>query len=62
MADNSFRMHLTDAAGTALGMECDFTPFLTEDDYDNLRWYLEEYMDPPDRRALVRAQGIEKSA
>ena len=35
-------------------------PFLTEDDYENLRWYLEEYMDLPDGGAVVRAEGIEQ--
>src|SRR5436189_3975640 len=59
-ADNSFRVQLTDAGGAALGVACDFTPFLTEDDYENLRWYLEEYMDLPDGGAVVRAEGIER--
>ena len=42
-----------------LGVEVPFTPFLTEDDYDNLRWYLEEYMDLPDGGAVTRARGVE---
>lgn len=36
-----------------------FEPFLTDDDYGNLRWYLEEYMELPDGGAVVRAAQIE---
>ena len=36
-----------------------FTPFLTDADYDDLRWYLEEFMDLPDGGAVVRAQRVE---
>lgn len=36
-----------------------FKPFLTVDDYDDLRWYLEEFMDLPDGGSLTRAQRIE---
>src|SRR5262245_30256865 len=36
-----------------------FTPFLDDQDYDDLRWYLEEYMDLPDGGSVVRAQRIE---
>lgn len=36
-----------------------FTPFLKDADYDNLRWYLEEYMELPDGGAVVRAERIE---
>jgi hypothetical protein len=55
-----FRVRLTDPAGTALGVELDFQPFLSEEDYENLRWYLEEYMELPDGGAVTRAEGIEK--
>ena len=58
--DNRFDVQLTDAAGNARGVPAEFTPFLTEDDYENLRWYLEEYMDLPDGGAVVRAIGIER--
>ena len=47
-ADGRFDLLLTDAAGNARGVTGDFTPFLADDDYENLRWYLEEYMDLPD--------------
>src|SRR4051812_46506226 len=57
--DQGYRVHLEDANGTPLGVEVPFTPFLSEDDYEDLRWYLEEYMDLPDGGAVVRAQRIE---
>jgi hypothetical protein len=55
-----YRTRIIDAAGNTLGTEIPFTPFLTEDDYKNLRWYLEDYMDLPDGGAVTRARGIEK--
>src|SRR5436305_12599480 len=58
-ADPGYRAHLADAEGNRLGVEVPFTPFLEESDYDDLRWYLEEYMDLPDGGAVVRAQRIE---
>jgi hypothetical protein len=58
--DQSYLAHLTDAGGNALGVEVPFAPFLTDDDYENLRWYLEDYMDLPDGGAVTRARGIEK--
>jgi hypothetical protein len=58
--DGRFRVQLTDAKGVACGAAGDFTPFLTEEDYENLRWYLEEYMDLPDGGAVVRADAIER--
>jgi hypothetical protein len=59
-ADGRFDLLLTDAAGNARGVTGDFTPFLADDDYENLRWYLEEYMDLPDGGAVKRAEGIEQ--
>src|SRR3954471_8258170 len=58
--DGRFRVQLTDAAGGGCGAAGDFAPFLTEQDYENLRWYLEEYMDLPDGGAVVRAGDIEQ--
>src|SRR5436190_23111264 len=58
--DSRFRVQLTDAAGKECGVARDFAPFLSEEDYENLRWYLEEYMDLPDGGAVVRAGGIER--
>ena len=59
-ADQSYRAGLTDADGNRLGVEVPLTPFLTEDDYENLRWYLEEFMDLPDGGAVTRAQRTEQ--
>ena len=36
-----------------------FGPFLTDSDYDNLRWYLEDFIDLPYGGSLVRAQRLE---
>jgi CHAT domain-containing protein len=58
--DGRFRVTFTDVAGNECGVAGEFAPFLTDDDYENLRWYLEEYMDLPDGGAVVRAQGIEQ--
>src|SRR5258706_3702634 len=56
---DGYRAQLADADGTKLGVEVPFTPFLGDDDYEDLRWYLEDYMDLPDGGAVVRAQRIE---
>ena len=56
---NNYRVSLTDGDGKAIGVEVPFTPFLTDTDYDNLRWYLEEYMELPDGGAVVRAAHVE---
>jgi hypothetical protein len=58
-AGNGHRASLTDGNGKSVGVEVPFTPFLTDDDFDNLRWYLEEYMELPDGGAVVRAERIE---
>lgn len=50
---------LADARRRRLGVAVPFTPFLSEDDYEDLRWYLEDYMDLPDGGAVTRAQRIE---
>lgn len=48
------------AAAGALAIEIPFQPFLTEDDYENLRWYLEDFLDLPDGGAVVRAKRVER--
>jgi tetratricopeptide (TPR) repeat protein len=58
-ASNSYTAALTTDDGTSLGVAVPFTPFLTEADYGDLRWYLEEYMELPDGGAVVRAERIE---
>lgn len=55
----SYSARLADADDKELGVEVPFRPFLAEDDYEDLRWYLEEYMDLPDGGAIVRAERIE---
>ena len=59
-ADQDYRAGLTDADGKRLGVEIPLAPFLTEDDYENVRWYLEEFMDLPDGGAVTRAQRTER--
>jgi tetratricopeptide (TPR) repeat protein len=58
--DKSYVVQLSYAGGKKLGAAVPFTPFLTEKDYEDLRWYLEEYMDLPDGGAVVRAQRVER--
>ncbi len=60
-ADKSYRAQLAGADGNKLGVEVPLTPFLTEDNYENLRWYLEEYMDLPDGGADTCARHIEQA-
>ncbi|MFL6203238.1 MAG: CHAT domain-containing protein, partial [Thermoanaerobaculia bacterium] len=60
-ADAGYRAHLADARDRRLGVEVPFTPFLAEDDYEDLRWYLEDYMDLPDGGAVPRAERIERN-
>ncbi|HBL28217.1 MAG TPA: hypothetical protein DD490_15390 [Acidobacteria bacterium] len=55
-----YHAQLADAKGRRLGVEVPFTPFLSEKDYEELRWYLEDYMDLPDGGAVVRATRIER--
>src|SRR5262245_31930169 len=56
---DSFTIRLEEAPGHTVGVPASLTPFLTEDDYENLRWYLEDYMDLPDGGAVVRARAVE---
>ncbi len=58
-ADTGYRARLANADGN-VGAEAPFTPFLAEDAYEDLRWYLEDYMDLPDGGAVVRARRIER--
>jgi tetratricopeptide (TPR) repeat protein len=44
----------------AQGVSVPVPSFLTDRDYDDLRWYLEDYMDLPDGGSVTRAEGIEK--
>jgi tetratricopeptide (TPR) repeat protein len=58
--NGSFTVRLEDTPGHPVGVPATLTPFLDEDDFENLRWYLEEYMELPDGGAVIRAQGIEQ--
>src|SRR3712207_2261445 len=58
-ADPGYRVQL--AYGDDHGVEVPFTLFLTEEDYEDLRWYLEDYMDLPDGGAVTRARRIEQN-
>ncbi len=59
-ADESYVARLADAGGTALGVEVPFKPFLSDEDYEGLRWYLEDFLDLPDGGAIVRARRMEE--
>lgn len=54
-----FCVSLTNGDGEPIGVEQPFSPFLTDADYENLRWYLEEYLELPDGGAVIRAATIE---
>jgi hypothetical protein len=60
-AETGYRAQLADGRDRRLGVEVPFTPFLTEADYEDLRWYLEDYMDLPDGGAVTRAERIEQN-
>ncbi len=57
--EKRYLVRLTDSAGLPVGVEVPFTPFLGDDDYESLRWYLEDYLDLPDGGAVVRAEAVE---
>ena len=52
--ETSFTVRLEDVAGHTVGVPAEFNPFLSDGDLEELRWYLEDYMDLPDGGALVR--------
>jgi CHAT domain len=52
---------LTCTLGGEAGVPQPFVPFLGRDDHEDLRWYLEDYMDLPIGGAKVRAERIERS-
>lgn len=58
--NGAFAIRLEEAPGKTVGVPGALTPFLDEEDYESLRWYLEDYMDLPDGGAVVRAQGVER--
>ncbi len=56
---SSRRVSLTDGERKPIGVDLSFEPFLSDADYGNLRWYLEEFLELPDGGAVIRAQRIE---
>ena len=60
--NGSFTVRLEDAPGNAVGVAATLTPFLSNSDFENLRWYLEEYMDLPDGGAIVPGRRGRKAA
>ena len=46
--ETSFTVRLEDVAGHTVGVPAEFNPFLSDGDLEELRWYLEDYMDLPD--------------
>ncbi len=62
--DGTYLARLIDTAaeaGVPSAIEVPFKPFLTEEDYEDLRWYLEDFMDLPDGGAVVRARRVERN-
>lgn len=59
-ADSGFGVRIVPTSGNA-SAPIPFTPFLDNEDFEDLRWYLEEFMDLPDGGSLVRAHRVEES-
>lgn len=57
--DGAYVVHLDNSWGGPHGKPLPFTSFLEEQDFEDLRWYLEDFMDLPDGGSVVRAQRIE---
>jgi len=57
--EGAFKVQLEDEPEHAVGSPRSFKPFLEDSDFEDLRWYLEEYMDLPDGGAVVRARRVE---
>src|SRR2546423_692800 len=58
-ADNEYRVQLQHSTGGDTQGSQPFTPFLEDKDYEDLRWYLEDFLDLPDGGAVHRAARIE---
>jgi hypothetical protein len=59
--DGSYKVRLDNNWGGNAGEPLPFEIFLTEDDHEDLRWYLEDFMDLPDGGSEVRARRVEQS-
>jgi tetratricopeptide (TPR) repeat protein len=60
-ADGAYTVRLDNNWGGGAGEPLPFEIFLTEDDHEDLRWYLEDFMDLPDGGSAVRARRVEQS-
>ncbi|HEX7679252.1 MAG TPA: CHAT domain-containing protein, partial [Thermoanaerobaculia bacterium] len=58
-ADGDFAVRIVPSSGNA-SEPVPFKPFLDDGDFDDLRWYLEDFMDLPDGGSLVRAHRVEE--
>jgi len=58
-ADGDFAVRIVPSSGNA-SEPVPFKPFLDNDDFEDLRWYLEDFMDLPDGGSLVRALRVEE--
>lgn len=58
--DDALTYRLVTSWGGDAGEARPFTPFLKDEDYEALRWYLEDYMDLPMGGAATRAQEVER--
>ena len=58
--DGAPAVRLVPHAGGGTDAAVPFEVALSEDDYEDLRWYLESYMDLPDGGSVVRARRIEQ--
>src|SRR4051812_28345952 len=52
---------LVPSGGGDAGPPQPFVPFLSTEDYEDLRWYLEDYMELPTGGSVVRAARIEQA-
>ena len=60
-SEGKYKVRLHPSGGGDAPEAVPFEPFLTEEDYEDLRWYLEDYLDLPDGGSVVRAQRVERS-
>jgi hypothetical protein len=59
--DNRYTVRLDNNWGCNASEPLPFHFTLTEKDFEDQRWYLEEFMDLPDGSSIVRAQRIERN-
>lgn len=59
-ADGDYAVRIVPSSGSA-SESTPFAPFLDDSDFEDLRWYLEDFMDLPDGGSLVRAHRVEET-